>query len=551
MFFKPFFASLAAAMLLSAPVGAACVYPAFEFFPEKNGGVEVPVEVETGGSCRHNFAEGKGYHFTDVDIATEPPHGSLTKTGKTSFLYAPEAGYTGKDVYSFQICATKGKKAGCTLIMFAVTVKEAAKPAPQPSSSGECGSDSPDAIAACTPFIENAKTSQVDRARALRWRGIAYFRVRDLDRALSDFTAAIGLDASDADTFSNRGLVFQWKHDLDRALADYDRAIALNPKLYAAFANRGNAYRLKSDFPRAIADYDEALSLNPRFGGAYLGRGIARQMLKDRDGALADFTRAVEVSPDNAEAYVARGNIFGAEGDSEKAFADYDSAVKAAPKFAGAYINRGAVLLARGDLDRALADLEKAIALDPRNGMAISNRGLILSQKGEFARAIADFDTALRLANNASILANRGFAHFARGDFPAAAADFAKFGEAEPKHAYAALWRSIVEAHDGSAARTAPENAAAPADGSPWPAPVVAFLQGRLTREELDRAASQGDAKARRGQACETAFYLGEQALLEKRPDDARALIEKAVDVCPSDFLERIGALGEQRRLQR
>jgi lipoprotein NlpI len=225
--------------------------------------------------------------------------------------------------------------------------------------------------------------------------------------------------------------------------------------------------------------------------------------------------------------------------------------VKAAPKFAGGYVNRGAILLERGDLDRALADLEAAIALDPRNAMAIANRGIVLGQKGEFARAIADFDTASRLAPNfVKPLANLGFAHFAQGDFQAAAADFAKLGETEPKHAYAALWRYIAQARDGNIAKSALENSTNPAGGSAWPAPVIAFFLGKLTREELDRATSQGDEQTRRGQSCETAFYLGEQALLEKRADGARTLIRKAMDVCPSGFLERVGALGEWRRLQ-
>lgn len=147
-------------------------------------------------------------------------------------------------------------------------------------------------------------------------------------------------------------------------------------------------------------------------------------------------------------------------------------------------------------------------------------------------------------------LANRGLARFAKGDFQAAAADFTKLAETEPKHACAALWRYIAEARDGNVAKATLEKSLTPAEGAAWPSPVVAFVLGRLTREELDRAAGQGDEKARRGQSCEVAFYLGEQALIENRPDDARTLIKQAVDVCPSGFLERVGALGEWRRLQ-
>jgi lipoprotein NlpI len=199
-----------------------------------------------------------------------------------------------------------------------------------------------------------------------------------------------------------------------------------------------------------------------------------------------------------------------------------------------------------------LPDFETAVTLDPRNATAIDKHGIVLSQKGEFDRAICDFDAALQLKPNfASTLSNRGFAYFAMGDFQAAAADFTKLGETDPKHAYAGLWRYIAQARDGGdVTKSTLEKSTAPVDGSAWPAPLVTFFLGRLTREELDRAASLGDEQARRGQSCEAAFYLGEQALLEKRLDDASTLIKQAMDSCPSGFVERVGALGEWRKLQ-
>ena len=60
----------------------------------------------------------------------------------------------------------------------------------------------------------------------------------------------------------------------------------------------------------------------------------------------------------------------------------------------------------------------------------------------------------------------------------------------------------------------------------------------------------EGDEKTRLGHSCETAFYLGEQALSEKRTDEAKTLIKQAAETCPRRFRERGPALAEWRRPQ-
>ena len=49
----------------------------------------------------------------------------------------------------------------------------------------------------------------------------------------------------------------------DRAIADYDAAVRLDPKFQRAYNNRGAAWRAKGDRRRALQDYAEAVRLNP------------------------------------------------------------------------------------------------------------------------------------------------------------------------------------------------------------------------------------------------------------------------------------------------
>jgi hypothetical protein len=115
--------AIAAIVALAAPARAACNYPSFDFFPEKNGGVVVDEKVTDGAPCTHNFAEGPGYKFTSVGIDRMPEHGSLKKEGVNRYVYRPAAGFTGKDFYGVKICATKDGLKGCSTIFYVATVE--------------------------------------------------------------------------------------------------------------------------------------------------------------------------------------------------------------------------------------------------------------------------------------------------------------------------------------------------------------------------------------------------------------------------------------------
>ena len=132
-----------------------------------------------------------------------------------------------------------------------------------------------------------------DYARAYADRGSARLMQHDLDGAIADLDAAIGLDPNDAGAFMTRGNAFDEKADFDRAIADYNEAIRLSPNYAAAYFNRGLAFRRKGDFDHAIADYDQAIKLDPKNASALNNRGIVWFEKGDFDRAIADYNLAL------------------------------------------------------------------------------------------------------------------------------------------------------------------------------------------------------------------------------------------------------------------
>jgi len=154
----------------------------------------------------------------------------------------------------------------------------------------------------------------------------------DLDKAIADFTTAIGLDPLSVHAYGNRGWAYQRKRDNQKALADYTKAIELEPKDLLGYnqpwprlshhgqsrfappptmarpirvaptdargwRNRGMIKLMKYDNAGGIADYDKALEYDPKDAYSWNNRGIAKRDTGDKIGAIADFKKALEINP--------------------------------------------------------------------------------------------------------------------------------------------------------------------------------------------------------------------------------------------------------------
>jgi tetratricopeptide (TPR) repeat protein len=80
-----------------------------------------------------------------------------------------------------------------------------------------------DIISACNQVID------ADARHAHLSRGSAWYKLRDYERAISDFRLSIGIDPKYVTAFYNRGLAFEKKGKLKDALADFIYFAQLDP----------------------------------------------------------------------------------------------------------------------------------------------------------------------------------------------------------------------------------------------------------------------------------------------------------------------------------
>jgi tetratricopeptide (TPR) repeat protein len=386
---------------------------------------------------------------------------------------------------------------------------------------------------------------------AIGHRGYVYQMMKDYDHAIQDYEQALRINPNDLDSMNNRGFSYKEKKQFDRALQDFDQAIRVDPNFGLAILNRGDTYMDLKDYDRAIQNFDQAVHLDPNDSDALWSRGGAYAAKKDYDRAIDDYSQVVRLNPNNADAFDDRGSAYQAKNDYDRAIQDYDQAIRIDPTQMYAFLNRADSYSAKGDNDHAIQDYDQALRLNPKSSDALGGRGYsYLATKG-YANAIQDFDQALQLdPNNFSAWLGRGQANMFSGKFSVAQQDFDVARKMDPTNSYALLWSYLARANTGQNDRADLEKWAAQIKLTEWPGPVISLFLGKLTPAALLSAAADTDHEKDRGQHCEAYFYLGEQALIQGRTDEANRLFRQSVDTGVSSFIEYTGAQVELNRLQ-
>lgn len=178
---------------------------------------------------------------------------------------------------------------------------------------------------------------------------------------------------------------------IDRAISNFNAALTVQSDLLVAYIARADAYRTLQNYDRALADLDHATSIHPNDGTAHAALAQIYSAKHDYVRALPEFNRAVELDPENPAIYIARGSALNSTGDTSGASRDADRALELKPNMAEAHALRGQIYTSRDEVSQAISEYGEAIGIDPKNSGAYFARGRLYFETQNFGAAAEDF----------------------------------------------------------------------------------------------------------------------------------------------------------------
>ncbi len=352
-------------------------------------------------------------------------------------------------------------------------------------------------------FVNNCKTDlcytavfnnfNPNDAVSYEYRGDAYEKNSEHEKAVADYTESIHIDPKYAPIYMARGDIYNILGENEKAVADYTEAIRLDSyyasgwscktiSCYAAVINvlkpndpttyeyRGNAYKKLGKYKEAVADFSEIIHIDPNNIAAYYSRGEVYTLLDEYENAIADYTAIINRNPEDFHAYMSRGKVYEKNGEDEKAMADYSQAnrlsanrlsdsprdcyglcydaqiavdvetltarIELDPNDALAYVNRGDAYYSLEEYDRAIADYDHAIRIDAQYALAYYYRGRVYEAKGETEKALADYTESIRIdPSNTETRKGRGDFYNNLGEYEKAMVDYEKIILLDPNSA--------------------------------------------------------------------------------------------------------------------
>ncbi|MEM9339049.1 MAG: tetratricopeptide repeat protein [Bacteroidota bacterium] len=224
--------------------------------------------------------------------------------------------------------------------------------------------------------------------RVYQYRGLAYYKIGNLDAALQDFNTSFEFDTL-PEYYINRSQLYVKLNESSLAKNDLRAAIKLEPENYLAWYNLvlidesvtlppslmkleafspmlnligANAYE-QGKYGLSASYFTKAIENNPKDELAILNRGKALLKTGAFKQARADFFDALQLNKQNIEVLYLVGNAFFYEKNFKEAIAFYEQYLSVDRGYANVWYNAAIAYLSFGETDPVCSYLKNASLL--------------------------------------------------------------------------------------------------------------------------------------------------------------------------------------------
>lgn len=243
---------------------------------------------------------------------------------------------------------------------------------------------------------KNNANAKLGLSDALTRKGDALLDKEEFDGAKAIYQEAITYNDKNGAAYAGLGEVFDLNNENDKALENYTKALGLDAKLTELFTPIGVLYYEKGDMAQADIYLTKALALPTSADNAetQLFLGLVRYKQDKIEESLAAFQRSIAIDPESAEAHYYLGETLDKVGKTNEAIAEYNKALAINPKYAEAWFDLGVAYYNAKRYEEAITAYKTAIQARNTMGEARVNLADVYRQLNRLDEAIAEYNLA-------------------------------------------------------------------------------------------------------------------------------------------------------------
>jgi tetratricopeptide (TPR) repeat protein len=228
--------------------------------------------------------------------------------------------------------------------------------------------------------------------------GEAYDKRGEFDKAITEFEAALSLNANYFFALNNLGNIYGKKKNYPKAIGYFEKALAQKADYSPAHYNLARALDLTGKPDLAVQSYLKAIEFNPYFEQAFFNlANLLLQRGKPKE-ATEYFLKFLKMQPDHARARFGLGNAYAVQGKLETAYAEFQKSATLDPEFVFPHINMANIEMQRGNIESAITTYQRLLTRHPKLAGIHKNLGMIFYQfKNNREQAAFHFKESLRL----------------------------------------------------------------------------------------------------------------------------------------------------------
>jgi putative PEP-CTERM system TPR-repeat lipoprotein len=196
-----------------------------------------------------------------------------------------------------------------------------------------------------------------------------YLRGGDASKALSVLKSGLTGKTSDAFLYNSIAVVYFSQNKLDEGLKSIQKAKAVDPKFPASYQNLATLYAATGKYEKAVAELNSLLRIDPQNYQAMIGLAVLNEIRGNDREALGYYQKAKETR--QPAAFLAEASYYLKKQDPDNALKVLEEAIKIDSRDTSVLEMKGRLLVDKKKYKDAIRVFEDIETLNPEEGIAL------------------------------------------------------------------------------------------------------------------------------------------------------------------------------------